>query len=179
MGVSVPMTTTEIVITQRITVDSEIADEIVWLNANDVRTEGSCSGHGIVKPTALIKPSSADKARELGYTPWLVDDLGLYEIKLRGQVPEPAIACEDYLPASGWHPGHTPPADEFEKIVIWRPVLNPKSGGRGQWIRFARYIHDHGWVFRADSFALEDGDTIAWWMHIPPYPDEQLGNRYD
>ena len=95
MGVSFPMTTTEVVISQRITVDSEIADEIVWLNANGVRTEGSCSGHGIVKPTAMIKPSSADKARELGYTPWLVEDLGLYEIKLRGQVPDSGLTLEE------------------------------------------------------------------------------------
>ena len=57
------MTTTEVVITQRITVDSEIADEIVALNAAGVRTEGSCSGHGITKPTAMITPSSAEPAQ--------------------------------------------------------------------------------------------------------------------
>jgi hypothetical protein len=93
MGVSVSMKTTEVIITQRITVDSEIADEIVWLNANGVRTEGSCSGHGITKPTAVIKNSSAVRARELGYQPWFIEDLGLHEIKLRGCIPD------DYIPS--------------------------------------------------------------------------------
>jgi hypothetical protein len=55
-------------ITQTITVDACIADEIVALNAAGVHTLNSCCGHG--RPSvALIKPSSADRARELGYSP--------------------------------------------------------------------------------------------------------------
>ena len=89
------MTTTEVVITQRISVDSEIADEIVALNAAGVRTEGSCSGHGIAKPTAMIKPSSVERARELGYQPWFIEDIGLFEIKLGGYIPETRVVLEE------------------------------------------------------------------------------------
>jgi len=69
--------TITVTITQRIDLDTEIADEIVWLNQQGVRTESSCSGHGTAHPTAMIKPSSVERAKELGYTPWLVEDLGL------------------------------------------------------------------------------------------------------
>ena len=86
--------TTTVTITQRIEVDSEIADEIVWLNQEGIRTEGSCSGHGIAKPTAMIKPSSVEKAKELGYTPWHIEDLGLFEIKLRGSIVRQPVTLE-------------------------------------------------------------------------------------
>jgi len=58
----------EITIRQRVTVDAEIADEIAWLNEQGVRTEACCSGHGQEPPHALIKPSSASRAEELGYS---------------------------------------------------------------------------------------------------------------
>ena len=83
-----------VTITQSILVDADIADEIVWLNEQGVRTEGSCSGHGMDLPTAMIKPSSAEQAKELGYVPWFVEDVGLFEIKLRGQIVEQPITLE-------------------------------------------------------------------------------------
>ena len=74
----------EITITQRISVDAEIADEIVWLNQQGVRTEGSCSGHGSAKPTAMIIPSNAKRAEELGYAPRYCEGPGYFEITLQG-----------------------------------------------------------------------------------------------
>ena len=86
--------TVTVTITQRIEVDAEIADEIVWLNQQGVRTEGSCSGHGTAKPTALIKPSGVERAKELGYIPWQIEGLGLFEIKLRGSIMKQPVTLE-------------------------------------------------------------------------------------
>jgi hypothetical protein len=75
----------KIEITQRIKVDKCIAEEIKWLNSQGVRTEGSCCGHGKSYSQALIKPSSVNKAKELGYNPIYLDNVGLWEIKLKGE----------------------------------------------------------------------------------------------
>lgn len=75
----------DVQIVQRIKVDACIADEIVWLNAKGVRTEGCCCGHGDFPPEAMIKPSSADAARKLGYDPVYQSDVGLFKIKLKGR----------------------------------------------------------------------------------------------
>lgn len=72
----------EVVIEQRVKVDACIADEIVSLNKNGVRTEGSCCGHGKSPATALILPSSQQRARQLGYEP-KYHDSGLFEIQLK------------------------------------------------------------------------------------------------
>lgn len=72
----------EIKITQRIRVDRCIADEIRVLNAQGVRTEGCCCGHGQGEPSALIKPSSMVRAKALGYEPRYRSDVELYEIRL-------------------------------------------------------------------------------------------------
>jgi len=89
------MRTQTVLITQQIIVDSEIADEIVWLNANGVRTESSCSGHDKSKATAMIKPSGAERAQELGYQTQYIEDRGLFEIKLRGYMPESSIVLKE------------------------------------------------------------------------------------
>ncbi|KKK69877.1 hypothetical protein LCGC14_2929620 [marine sediment metagenome] len=74
----------EVVVGQRITVDACIAAEIVELNRQGVRTEGCCCGHHKAEGQALIRASSVDRARELGYNPVYYDnDNGLFEIKLR------------------------------------------------------------------------------------------------
>jgi len=86
--------TVTVTITQRLEVDAEIADEIVWLNEQGVRTEGCCSGHGETLATAMIKPSSVARAKELGYAPWHIVDLGLFEIKLHGGVQVQPITLE-------------------------------------------------------------------------------------
>ena len=83
-----------VTITQQVEVDADIADEIVWLNEEGVRTEGSCSGHGEAWATALITPSSAEKARELGYEPSYIDELGLFTINLGGGIIESAIKLQ-------------------------------------------------------------------------------------
>jgi len=75
--------TTEIEIVQKIKVDRCIAEEIKWLNAQGVRTEGCCCGHGNGVPEAMIKPSSVSKAKELGYNPVYHPDIGLFEIILK------------------------------------------------------------------------------------------------
>ncbi len=75
----------EIVIEQHITVDSCIADEIVELNRQGIRTEECCCGHHKAASQALIRASSVPRARELGYDPTYYDnDNGLFEIKLKG-----------------------------------------------------------------------------------------------
>ncbi len=98
--------TREIHLTRTVEVDAEIAEEIIWLNEQGVVTESSCSGHGKWPPTALICPSSVEKAKELGYEPkpyhwdflvgftfrifrfeahWQISCwTGLFEIELRG-----------------------------------------------------------------------------------------------
>ena len=76
----------EIVIEQRVKVDSCIAAEIVELNHQGVRTEGCCCGHLKGMAQALIRASSVDRARELGYDPVYYDnDNGLFGIKLRSE----------------------------------------------------------------------------------------------
>lgn len=73
-----------VTLTRRVMVDAAIAPEIVWLNSQDVVTEGCCAGP---PPTAMILPSSVTAARRLGYTPHYLS-LGLYEITLRSEVEE-------------------------------------------------------------------------------------------
>ncbi len=60
-------TLSEITIERRVSVDSCIANAIVELNRQGVYTTGCCCGHGKGPPTATILPSSADRAKELGY----------------------------------------------------------------------------------------------------------------
>ena len=76
----------EVVIEQRVKVDSCIADEIVELNHQGVRTEECCCGHHKGFAQALIRASSVTRAKELGYDPIYYDnDNGLFEIKLKGR----------------------------------------------------------------------------------------------
>ena len=80
-------TNQEVAITQYVKVDSCIAHEIVELNRLGIRTEGSCCGHHRSTGQALIRASSVDRARELGYNPVYYDNsFGLFEIKLKGGV---------------------------------------------------------------------------------------------
>lgn len=72
-------------ITQRIRVDQCIADEIFWLNANGVRTEGCCCGHGKREADAVITPGSVQRANELGYNAEYVESSGFYRILLKGR----------------------------------------------------------------------------------------------
>lgn len=72
----------EVVIEQRVKVDACIADEIVRLNKEGVRTEGCCCGHGKGPGAALILPSSVKRARELGYEPQEYEN-GLFQIWLK------------------------------------------------------------------------------------------------
>lgn len=83
-----------VAITQRINVDAGIEDEIAWLNSEGVRTEGSCRGDDNTPPHALIKPSSVEKARLLGYLPRYMEELGLFEIRLHGGLAARAIKFE-------------------------------------------------------------------------------------
>lgn len=64
----------EIIITRKINVDDCIAQEIVWLNSVGVYTEGCCCGHGVSSPSAVIKPTSKDRAIELGYDTYFDDN---------------------------------------------------------------------------------------------------------
>lgn len=73
----------EIEIVQRIKVDRCIAEEIKWLNAQDVRTEGCCCGHGREAASAIIQPSSVKRATELGYEPEICGPTHRWEIKLK------------------------------------------------------------------------------------------------
>jgi hypothetical protein len=74
----------EITITQVIKVDACIADEIAFLNANGVRTENSCCGHGNYHASALILPSSLRRAEGMGYKVTAMVG-GLYEIELKSE----------------------------------------------------------------------------------------------
>lgn len=71
----------EITVSRRIFVDAQLAPEIQWLNLEGVYTESSCQGP---PPTALIIPSSKRKAEEMGYIPKYQEDVGLYQIRLKG-----------------------------------------------------------------------------------------------
>ena len=74
----------EIAIVQYIKVDLCVANEIEELNRLGVRTEGSCCGHNKAEAQALIRASSVDRARELGYDPiYYANYNGLFEIKLK------------------------------------------------------------------------------------------------
>ena len=78
----------EVIITQKIKVDDCIAKEIVWLNAVGVSTLGCCCGHGTSQPDAIIKPSSKERARELGYNPYFNANYGFdgeWVIELKSQ----------------------------------------------------------------------------------------------
>ena len=78
----------EVIISQRIKVDSCIAQEIVWLNSVGVSTLGCCCGHGVNKPEAIIKPSSVDAAGTIGYMPVFNVHLGQsgeWEINLKSK----------------------------------------------------------------------------------------------
>jgi hypothetical protein len=86
---------TEIEIVQKIKVDDCIADEIQMLNREGVRTEGCCCGYlncGAEQvslnnyPSALIKPSSVNRAKELGYEPIYWDEVDLFEIRLKKSI---------------------------------------------------------------------------------------------
>jgi transcriptional regulator with XRE-family HTH domain len=72
----------EVDLVRRVSLDAVITPEIVWLNVAGVVTEASCQGP---PPTALIRPSSAARARELGYEPELLDT-GLFQIRLKSRV---------------------------------------------------------------------------------------------
>lgn len=90
--------TIEIKITQKIKVDRCIAAEIEWLNANGIRTEGCCCGHGKHAPEAMIKPSSVLVARKFGYNPIYCPDVGLFKITLKsGEARRCSALDENYL----------------------------------------------------------------------------------
>lgn len=78
----------------------------------------------------------------------------------------------DYYPETGWHSGRNPPADELEKVVAWTPLIGTRA--RGLWMRFARYIHGHGWMMREEYAVIIPNSDITWWMHIPPVPGQDV-----
>ena len=63
------MTKRNVVLTREVGIDEEIADEIVWLNKQGVRTVESCSDHGEHKPVAWIHGNDYEQAVKLGYKP--------------------------------------------------------------------------------------------------------------
>jgi hypothetical protein len=65
-------------------IDVDIAPEIDLINRQGLVTEASCQGP---PPTALIKPSMVNLAKQLNYKPTLQRDIGFYEIKLKTKVP--------------------------------------------------------------------------------------------
>lgn len=70
----------QITLTRHVMVDAAIAPEIVWLNSQGIETAGCCAGP---PATALIMPSSAERARELGYEPEYREAIRLFEIELK------------------------------------------------------------------------------------------------
>lgn len=70
----------KITIPRYVMVDATIAPEIALLNRIGIETEGSCQGP---PPTAMIRPSSAERARTLGYDPQYREDVELFEVALR------------------------------------------------------------------------------------------------
>lgn len=72
-----------VTLAHRIMIDAAIAPEVVWLNSQDIETAGCCAGP---PPTALIMPSSAEGARQLGYEPKYRNGVGLFEIELKSAV---------------------------------------------------------------------------------------------
>lgn len=76
----------EIEIVQKIKVDKCISEEIIYLNTNNVRTEGCCCGHGRYKPNAVIRPSSVPIAKQLGYNPIFDESTKMWLIELKTEV---------------------------------------------------------------------------------------------
>lgn len=72
----------QVTLPRKVFVDATLAPEIVWLNESGIETVSSCLGP---PATALIAPSSACKAKELGYTPLYMEDVGLFQIELRSK----------------------------------------------------------------------------------------------
>lgn len=72
----------QVTLPRRVFVDATIAVELVWLNESGVETRGCCTGPPAV---AMIIPSSACRAKELGYAPLYMEDVGLFEIKLKSK----------------------------------------------------------------------------------------------
>lgn len=72
-----------------IEVDACIAEELIFLNDNGVKTVASCCGHGKHYPNALILSSSKRRAKELGYFPIYYTfkhaDWGRYQLPLKGR----------------------------------------------------------------------------------------------
>lgn len=73
----------QVILTRRVWVDNAIATEIVWLNSQGVVTRACCQGP---PATALILPSSASRAKELGYVCHYTDDQDLVNIDLKSKV---------------------------------------------------------------------------------------------
>lgn len=69
----------EVTLHRTVLVDTIIAPEIIWLNEQGVETVGSCTG---LPATAMIVPSSVERAKTLGYLPLYREDVGLFEIEL-------------------------------------------------------------------------------------------------
>lgn len=70
----------EVIIPHKIWVDVEIAPEILLLNLSGVVTEGCCVGP---PATAMIRPSSAEVAKAMGYEPVYNEQTDLFCIVLR------------------------------------------------------------------------------------------------
>jgi len=68
---------------RHVMIDIAIAPEVVWLNLQDIATVGCCAGP---PPTALIMPSSIERARQLGYEPIYRNGVKLFEIELKSAV---------------------------------------------------------------------------------------------
>lgn len=71
--------TIEVTLSHRVEVDAVIAQEVVWINSQGVVTVSSCQGP---PATALILPSSAKRALEIGYFPVYQEDIGLFQFDL-------------------------------------------------------------------------------------------------
>lgn len=66
-----------------------------------------------------------------------------------------------------WKSVENPPADEYEKVVVWQPPTGLDKFG--MWFMFARHIHNVGWVRRGGEVL----DYVTWWMDIPPVPEKE------
>lgn len=81
----------QVLLCRKVDIDADIAPEIILLNRRGLITQASCQGP---PPTALIKPSMVKLAKKLRYKPVYQKDLGLFEIKLKSEVP--------FNPARAW-----------------------------------------------------------------------------